>query len=105
MRADLNFLFIQVRLGEHDLSVKDQYEQDIPVKTVKTHPAFGIGAKKVKTGKVALYAEHDIALLELSEPARIDTRTFPVCVDPGLSDFSEGENGNLYECQRSQSKS
>lgn len=87
---------MQVRLGEHDLSVKDQYEQDIPVKTVRTHPAFGIGAKKVKTGKVALYAEHDIALLELSEPARVDTRTFPVCVDPGLSDFSEGGNRNSY---------
>lgn len=73
--------------------MNDQYEQDIPVKTVKTHPAFGIGAKKLKgTGKIGLYAEHDIALLELSKPARIDTRTSPVCVDPGLSDFSEGEN-------------
>lgn len=75
--------------------MKDDYEQDIPVKTVKTHPAFGIGAKNLSTGKIALYAEHDIALMELSRPARIDARTSPVCVDPGLPDFSEGEDCRL----------
>jgi hypothetical protein len=82
---------LQVRLGEHDLNVKDKYEQDIPVKTVTSHPSFGIGAKNLSTGKIALYAEHDIALMELSRPARIDSRTFPVCVDSGLPEFSEGE--------------
>ena len=81
-----------VRLGEHDLSVKDNYEQDIPVKTVKCHPSFGIGAKNLSTGKIALYAEYDIALMELSKPARIDARASPVCVDPGLPDFSEGKS-------------
>ena len=87
---------MQVRLGEHDLSVKDNFEQDIPVKTVKCHPSFGIGAKNLSTGKIALYAEYDIALMELSKPARIDARASPVCVDPGLPDFSEGKK-NLNE--------
>lgn len=71
--------------------MRDDYEQDIPVSRVKSHPAFGIGAKNLSTGKIALYAENDIALLELSKPARIDARTSPVCVDSGLPEFSEGK--------------
>lgn len=82
-----------VRLGEHDLNMQDGFEQDIPIKKVITHPSFGIGAKKLNsTGKIALYAEHDIALMELKTPARIDKRTSPVCVDSGLNNFSQDKN-------------
>ena len=71
--------------------MKDNYEQDIPISRVVAHPSFGIGAKNLSTGKVGLYAEHDIALMELKTPARIDSRASPVCVDPGEPEFSEGE--------------
>lgn len=56
------------------------------------NPAFGIGAKQHNvTGKISLYAEHDIALMELQRPARIDKRVSPVCIDSGLEDFHEGK--------------
>lgn len=79
--------------------MKDNYEQDIPVKRVISNPAFGIGAKNLSTGKIALYAEHDIALMELASSARIDERTSPVCVDPGLSTFIEGQKIFCLEAQ------
>ncbi|XP_046847501.1 trypsin-like isoform X2 [Xenia sp. Carnegie-2017] len=81
-----------VRLGEHDLNVKDNYEQDISVKNVVIHPSFGIGAKNLSTGKIGLYAEHDISLLELSKPAYFNERVSPVCVDSGFPDFAEGKD-------------
>lgn len=81
-----------MRLGEHDLNVKDNYEQDISVKNVVIHPSFGIGAKNLSTGKIGLYAEHDISLLELSKPAYFNERVSPVCVDSGFPDFAEGKS-------------
>lgn len=44
------------------------------------------------TGKIALYAEHDIALMELSTAAKIDARTSPVCIDSGVDEFIAGKN-------------
>lgn len=75
----------------------ESFEQESQVKRVVLHPKWNIGAKKTIAG-VKISSTHDIALLELTSPVRLNERVQPIAVDQGHQ-FQAGE-GNTRKQMR-----
>ncbi|XP_077284774.1 serine protease snk-like [Arctopsyche grandis] len=58
-----------VRLGEHNLRIRNKYTQDITIASITKHPQYK-GSKKY----------HDIALLRLEKPAALSAHVSPICL-------------------------
>ncbi|XP_028650841.1 serine protease 56 [Erpetoichthys calabaricus] len=81
-----------VTLGEYDLTKTDPDQQVIPVNRIIIHPKFN-----QKT------FNNDIALVELTFPARLSAYVTPVCLPAGMEEPAMGTDcyiagwGSLYE--------
>lgn len=62
-----------VRVGEHNIFIKEKEEQDLDVLEQHIHPRYNVS--------VSLY-NHDIALLYLKTPITFSTTVRPICIGP-----------------------
>ncbi|XP_033994301.1 coagulation factor IXa [Trematomus bernacchii] len=62
-----------IRVGEHNINIKEGTEQDYDVSEQHMHPRYN--------GTLSLY-NHDIALLYLKNPISFSTTVRPICIGP-----------------------
>ncbi|KAI9514644.1 hypothetical protein NQZ68_031531 [Dissostichus eleginoides] len=62
-----------IRVGEHNINIKEGMEQDYDVLEQHMHPRYN--------GTLSLY-NHDIALLYLKNPISFSTTVRPICIGP-----------------------
>lgn len=72
-----------VRLGDNDRNTNEGWEQDLKIKSIRSHPDYD-----------QTQLNNDIALLELSKPAVLNKRVSLVCLPP--QDYDISVNSNCY---------
>lgn len=75
-------LWIQIRLGEHDIRTNETDEQDIDIAAVYRHASYGVTAPH----------DSDIAVITLASPATFSSSVGPACLQSNNIDFPPGKN-------------
>lgn len=91
----------QVRVGEHNASKYEGFEETIDIENVTIHPGY-------KLGNATHTGDYDIAIIQLKRPAVFHKRVHSICLPDMETSFPTGktcfatgwglqqENGNVY---------
>ena len=74
----------QVRVGEHNETKFEGYEEMIDIETITTHPGFILGSAE-DTG------DYDIAIIKLKRPAVFHKRVHSICLPEMETRFATGK--------------
>ena len=74
----------QIRVGEHNESKFEGYEEKIDIENITIHPGFQLGSENY-TG------DYDIAIIKLKRPAVFHKRVHSICLPDMETSFSAGK--------------